>query len=204
MQLVFVGHRCCDHSPSSGYDQICSLFPEAGWLEGPALEAGRLEWIREPATPALQGRSCSMCSTATAAAAAAGDPARAVSGRDHLVRPSACVPPATGYRRLARARGERRDHHRVRGASPRARRLRPAHPHLCRCPRRLDPASSVAATPAAHRVHVLLVGSFLRDWTAATQVAAGLAEAGVRCVAIGAGPRSHLVSEGTPIEVLPG
>ena len=204
MQLVFVGHRCCDHSPSSGYDQICSLFPEAGWLEGRALQAGRLEWIREPAAPGAPGPQLfhvfyGDCS---------GKPLPAIL-RERF--PGAIVV-SSAHQPVNRLRQETAAWDAIAASDAIITVSEVQARELHACGLRI-PIHAVAhgvwtrvfraATPAAHRDHVLLVGSVLRDWTAATQVAAGLAEAGVRCVAVGAGPRSHLVSEGTPIEVLP-
>ena len=50
------------------------------------------------------------------------------------------------------------------------------------------------ATGPAVRDHVLIVGSFLRDWDAARRVATDLTAAGVRSVALGAGARSNLAA----------
>lgn len=51
MRLVLAGHRCGEHSPNSGYDQLAAVFPSSGWLDGRDLVAGRITWQR-PCTDA--------------------------------------------------------------------------------------------------------------------------------------------------------
>ncbi len=206
IDLVFVGHRCCDHSSSSGYDQVCALFPEAGWLDGRALEAGRLEWLREPRGPAAAARrlfhviygDCS--GKALPAILRRRFPeARIVSSAhqpvarlrldlpaiDALNASDAIIAVSTVQ---ARELGEH-------GLAP------PIHslPHGVWT----EVFRPAVAPSAPRRASVLLVGSFLRDWEGAKQVAAMLAREGVRSIALGAGARANLAGNGSRLEVPP-
>jgi glycosyltransferase involved in cell wall biosynthesis len=205
LDLVFVGHRCCDHSPNSGYDQVCALFPEAGWLHGPALEAGRLEWHRErqgaAATTAplfhvfygdCSGRRLPailrerfpgapiISSVHKPVARLLEDPVarQAVEASDAIITVSQVQANALAPLRLPGA-----VHAIPHGVWTRV--FRPAAP---------------SARP---RADVLIVGSFLRDWDGASRVIMTLAQHGVRSVAVGAGAREHLRREDLPVEVLP-
>jgi|GEM_PF-2441830 len=194
MTLAFAGHRCCDHSPSGGYDQVCELFPDAGWIEGRALQAGRLEWHRRPRPD--QG------SEPTVVHVFYGD----CSGKalPPLLRerfPRAAVlssvhqPVARLQHDVEALEALRRSHavlavSELQGRDLLALRLGvPVHtlPHGV-----WTRVFQSTTTAPAVRDHVLIVGSFLRDWAAARRVAADLAAAGVRSVALGAGARNNL------------
>jgi glycosyltransferase involved in cell wall biosynthesis len=198
MDIAFVGHRCCDHSPSSGYDQICSLFPEAGWMDGRALEAGRIEWIRAPqaamsASPRILHVIYGDCSgKALPALLRARFPGSLIISSVHqpVVRLRADVP--------ARAALDASDAI-VTVSRAQARELKDlgltapifAIPHGV-WTEAFRPASEVAYQ---NRDAVLLVGSFLRDWAGARRVVEDLSRKGIRSTALGAGPREHLVDD---------
>lgn len=205
MDLVFAGHRCCDHSPSSGYDQVCSLFPDAGWLDGRALEAGNVVWHREPSSSGAEGPRVfhvfyGDCS---------GKPLPAilrerfpgsviVSSAHQPVSRLVADPPALAALKASDAiitvsELQRRELAEAGLSVPVY-----AVPHGVWT----DVFRPQSPPDIAERRDVLFVGSFLRDWDEAKQVAAELAGAGIRPIALGAGPRQHLTGD-LPIEVAP-
>jgi glycosyltransferase involved in cell wall biosynthesis len=205
MDLVFVGDRCNDHSPSSGYDQVCSLFPDASWLSGRALEAGRLQWHRSPKGFATWPRVFHVIY---------GD----CSGKElpELLRkqfPDSRIV-SSAHRPVSRLAEERVACDALRASDAiiavsevQALELMdfgfstPIYtiPHGV-WTRVFRPAP----TPSGQRLEeVLLVGSFLRDWNGAKHVVDLLAQSGVRSLALGAGARDHLVGDGLHFKVLP-
>lgn len=206
MDLVFVGDRCCDHSPSSGYDQICSLFPDSGWLSGRALEAGCMTWHREPPTSNERGIRVfhviyGDCSGKPLPALLRERFPRAliISSVHQPIRSLAADAPALAALRASDAMIAVSEIQRREMADLGLQGAVYAVPHgvwthVFRPP--------VAANGAPRR-DVLFVGSFLRDWDEAKRVAAELGQAGVRPIALGAGPRQHLAGCDLPIEVAP-
>jgi glycosyltransferase involved in cell wall biosynthesis len=204
--LVFVGDRCCDHSPSSGYDQICSLFPEAGWLSGRALEEGRIVWHREPASFSERGLNVfhviyGDCSgkplprllrerfPAALIVSSAHQPIRRLAGDEVAL---AALKESDAI--ITVCEEQRREIAELALQAPVY-----AVPHGVWT----DVFRPTSASNGVQRTNVLFVGSFLRDWEEAKQVAAELARAGVRPIALGAGPRQHLVGDELSIEVAP-
>jgi glycosyltransferase involved in cell wall biosynthesis len=205
IDLVFVGHRCCDHSPNSGYDQVCALFPQAGWLNGPALEAGRIEWYRPrqgaaASTPPLFHVFYGDCSgRALPAILRERFPGAPIVSSVHK--------PVSRLREdlLARKAIEASDAI-ITVTDVQARELAalelPGEIHAI--PHGVWPSIFRPASQSARpRSDVLIVGSFLRDWEGARHVIQALARHGVRMVAVGAGAREHLHDENLPVQVLP-
>lgn len=206
MNLVFVGHRCCDHSPSSGYDQVCSLFPEAGWLSGSALEAGRLEWYREPNTAypldaALFHVIYGDCSGKTLPTLLRKRFPRAsiVSSAHQPVSRLVADRPACAALMASDAI--------VTVSEVQAHELEQAGiavatyaiPHGV-WTKVFRPAPALTVQ---QRSEVLIVGSFLRDWDGTKRVVGELSRSGVRSIALGAGARDNLTGDDLHVEVLP-
>jgi glycosyltransferase involved in cell wall biosynthesis len=195
--LAFVGDRCCDHSPSSGYDQVCALFPAAGWLSGRALEAGETRWIRAPsvaADPSLVHVFYGDCSGSAAVP---------------LVRerwPDAAIV-LTVHQPVARMRRD--------GAAMHALTFADAILTVSEVQARelaaLDVGVPVRAiahgvwtrafrpdAPDRVRLEVLLVGNYLRDWPATERIVDLLAQRGVRCRLVGTNaPRERFAGHPT-------
>jgi glycosyltransferase involved in cell wall biosynthesis len=210
LNLVFVGHRCCDHSPSSGYDQICASFPEAGWLSGPQLAAGRMSWFREPSgdSAALTVRSPQVfhlfygdCSgSALAAILRARFPHAIIISTVHQPVSRLKDDPAglaslnlvdaiitvsqVQARQLAEFGLTASVHVVPHGVWTRV--FRP------------PPAST-----QAFRDSVLLVGNYLRDWNGTRQIVQMLADAGVRSVVLGSAAPDRLSVRHPLVEISP-
>jgi glycosyltransferase involved in cell wall biosynthesis len=203
MNLVFVGHRCCDHSPSSGYDQVCALFPESGWLDGRALEIGRVEWIREPAGDVSAElrvfhvfygdcsgkRLPAMLRSRFPEAAIVSSVHQPVDRMRADETAWAAVAESDAIITVAKQQA-----HDLSTFGLSAPVYAIAHGVWTKVFR--------PSAPSADGKYVLLVGSYLRDWAAAKYVIGELARAGVRCVALGAAARDQLAGENVPVEGL--
>jgi glycosyltransferase involved in cell wall biosynthesis len=193
MNLTFAGHRCSDHSPSSGYDQVCALFPQAAWLSGPELAAGELTWVRQPASGGLCNDSSQIfhvfygdCSgSALPAILRARFPQAAIVATVHQPV-GRLLNDAAAFAALREVDGI------IAVSQKQAKDLAdcgvtvPVHvvPHgvwtdVFRPPAPLAPDGTV------RRDGVLLVGSYLRDWPGARQIVRLLAAAGVRSLVLG-------------------
>jgi glycosyltransferase involved in cell wall biosynthesis len=206
IDLIFVGDRCCDHSPSSGYDQVCSLFPEAGWLSGFELEAGRLTWHRE--------REIDTTSALRIFHVFYGD----CSGKllpqllrrrfhDALIISSVHQPIERLLADDQACAAIRMSDAIITVSEVQARELDTigldvpiyAIPHgVWTNAFRLKSAQTGQA-----RKDVLLIGSYLRDWVGANQVVERLAQDGVRSIALGASAKENLVAHNACVEFSP-
>jgi glycosyltransferase involved in cell wall biosynthesis len=207
MNLHFVGDRCGDHSPSSGYDQLCSLFPDAGWLSGRELIAGRLTWHKSPASDTL--------SSSLMFHVLYGDcSGRALPAAIRSRFPGATIV-ATAHQPVARLVRDPEAVAALRGSDAvialtqlQARQLAelgldaPVHvvPHGV-WTRAFRPRSTTPGGPRRDRV--LLVGNFLRDWEAARRIVDALAAAGVRSSLVGSNVSAEVLAGHPAVERAP-
>ena len=188
MNLTFVGDRCDGHSPSSGYDQVCSLFPDAAWLSGRGLDTGNLSWYRGPirsggSSPQLFHVFYGDCRDSTAPGlirqrfpeativSTVHKPVTVLRGDPSALASIGC---SDAILAVSHAQGDNlaelglTDTIEVIPHGVWTEVFRP--PVITDRPRRT----------------VVLVGNYLRDWDSASRVLARLAESGVRVVIVGA------------------
>lgn len=194
VDLVFVGDRCCDHSPSSGYDQICSIFPQAGWLSGRRLIEGDVVWHRRPE----RGDGCSRSVFHVFYGDCSGS---ALPGIIRARFPDATVV-LTVHQPVSRMLGDRAAMAALRAADG----ILTVSETQAREIAELGLAASVRAVPhgvwtqafrpalpsRAERHEVLFVGNYLRDWSATTRLVDMLAGAGLRSRIVGTNAPGHL------------
>ncbi|GGW85965.1 glycosyltransferase family 4 protein [Streptomyces galilaeus] len=210
MNLVFVGHRCCDHSPSSGYDQICSLFPEAGWLSGPDLAAGQLTWFREPS----DGNTSLTAASHQIFHVFYGD----CSGSALPVVLRARFPQATIVSTVHQPASRLVGDEAARASLNAADGIITVSETQARELARFELTASIHAVPHGvwtkafrpslplaqdARDNVLFVGNYLRDWNATKHIVEMLAVAGVRSVVVGSAAPDRLKTRDPLIEMAP-
>jgi glycosyltransferase involved in cell wall biosynthesis len=203
--LVFAGHRCCDHSPSSGYDQVCALFPDAGRLHGPDLATGRLTWHRPPAKPADLPRALfhvfyGDCSGSALPAilrkrfpqsTIVSTVHQPISRLRHDPAGWASLLPVDGIITVARTQATEIAGHDLTASVRHV-------PHGV-WTQVFHPAPRPASGP---RDHVLLVGNYLRDWTGTQHIVDRLAHAGVRSVVLGSAAPARLAIRHPLVEIV--
>jgi glycosyltransferase involved in cell wall biosynthesis len=202
--LVFVGDPCHDHSDSSGYHQLCTLFPQAGWLSGKALAEGELSWHRRPSDPdrhpavfhVLYG-DCAR-TTLPAILRRRFPSARIISTAHQPATRLRADPAVMASLRVADVivTVSRQQAHQLTGDHGVG---VPVHaiPHgVWVTPFRPPPGPST--TP---RTTVLLVGRHLRDWNAARHVLDALTTHGIRTVVLGASAPANLPQPDTLVEL---
>ncbi len=205
MTLVFVGHRCCDHSPSSGYDQVRTLFPDAGWLDGRSLADGSLRWEREPPGFATMNPllhvlygDCSgsalppILRTLFPAATIVSTVHRPVSRllQDRIARQSLDVVDGV----IAVSQSQRRQ---LTELPLTAQIYAIAHGMWTSIFR---PAPSSIPPP---RDYVLLVGNYLRDWSGANRIVTLLAARGIRSIVLGSTASEMIDASNPMVQVTP-
>jgi glycosyltransferase involved in cell wall biosynthesis len=204
MNIVFVGHRCCDHSPSSGYDQVCSIFPEAGWLDGRAFEDNQIQWHRKAEFGIEETQIFHVfygdCSG---------------KGLPEILRvrfPKASIV-STIHQPVSRLRQDAIACRAIKNSDGI---ITVSKEQVCELrefeldiPIFMIPHGVWAKVfrPNIHeqfnRRDVLIVGSFLRDWEGAKKVVKLLTQMGIRSIALGAGAIENLINLGSNIEVPP-
>lgn len=211
MDLIFVGDRCSDHSPSGGYDQLCELFPDAGWLSGRRLPAGQWDWHRRPTRPVDLSRAVfhvfyGDCSgRALPELLRARFPAATIVSTVHqpVARLAAdpdgwaSLRPVDAIITVSRVQAE---HLAGRGIEV------PVHvvPHGVWT--RVFARGSDDGTPLEGdgRRGILLVGNYLRDWQTAAWAVTELARAGVASTVVGSAASDHLSTQDPLVTITSG
>ena len=188
--LIFVGDPCCDHSASSGYHQVCHLFPNAAWLSGRRLADGEYTWIRGDnralaGSPVFHVFYADCSGRAAATALRARHPASRIVASVHqpverLLRDREAMSALSVADAIVAVARDQADQIRQLGLSASVH----AIPHGVWTDN-FSPAAERRPVARPGRDRVLLVGNYLRDWELARDVVNTLTPRGLRCLVLG-------------------